>query len=90
MFGAGAGYGLTSLTLLPLELIVGGITRQPRFVDGQVRARDVLNLTLAIDHDVIDGAPAARFGADLSRALETAAVLENCAADAIAEAASRH
>ena len=75
MFGGGAGYGLTPLTLMSLELIVGGISQQPRIVDGQVEARDVLNLTLAIDHDVVDGAPAARFAADLRGIVETAAVL---------------
>jgi pyruvate/2-oxoglutarate dehydrogenase complex dihydrolipoamide acyltransferase (E2) component len=75
MFAGGAGYGLTPLTLMSLELIVGGISQQPRVIDGQVEVRDVLNLTLAIDHDVIDGAPAARFGAELRDVLETAAVL---------------
>ena len=75
MFGGGAGYGLTPLTLMSLELIVGGISQQPRIVDGQVEARDVLNLTLAIDHNVVDGAPAARFAAELREVVETAAVL---------------
>jgi pyruvate/2-oxoglutarate dehydrogenase complex dihydrolipoamide acyltransferase (E2) component len=46
-----------------------------------VEVRDVLNLTLAIDHDVIDGAPAARFGAELREVLETAAVLTKPAAN---------
>ena len=75
MFAGGAGYGLTPLTLMSLELIVGGISQQPRVINGHVEVRDILNLTLAIDHDVIDGAPAARFGADLRQVLETAAVL---------------
>jgi pyruvate/2-oxoglutarate dehydrogenase complex dihydrolipoamide acyltransferase (E2) component len=75
MFGGGAGYGLTPLTLMSLGLIVGGISQQPRVIDGQIQIRDVLNLTLAIDHDVIDGAPAARFAAELRELIETAAVL---------------
>ena len=29
--------------------------------------RDVLDLTVTIDHNVVDGAPATRFGADLLR-----------------------
>jgi hypothetical protein len=77
MFGGGAGYGLIPLMLMSLELIVGGISQQPRVVDGQVEVRDVLNLDLAIDHDVIDGAPAARFAAGLREALQTSAVLTN-------------
>lgn len=80
MFGAGGGYGLTPLTLMSLELIVGGVSQQPRVVNGQVVVRDVLNLTLAIDHDVIDGAPAARFGAELRQALENASLLTDEAA----------
>jgi pyruvate/2-oxoglutarate dehydrogenase complex dihydrolipoamide acyltransferase (E2) component len=75
MFAGGAGYGLTPLTLMSLELIVGGISQQPRVIDGHVEIRDILNLTLAIDHDVIDGAPAARFAAELREVIETAAVL---------------
>jgi pyruvate/2-oxoglutarate dehydrogenase complex dihydrolipoamide acyltransferase (E2) component len=75
MFGAGAGYGLTPLTFMSLELIVGGTSQQPRVIDGHVQVRDVLNLTLAIDHDVVDGAPAARFAAELREIVETAAVL---------------
>jgi pyruvate/2-oxoglutarate dehydrogenase complex dihydrolipoamide acyltransferase (E2) component len=77
MFGGGAGYGLTSLTLMSLQLIVGGISQQPRVIDEHVEVRDVLNLTLAIDHDVIDGAPAARFAAELRAALEGATALAN-------------
>jgi hypothetical protein len=75
MFAGGAGYGLTPLTLMSVELVVGGISQQPRVVDGRVEVRDVLNLTLEIDHDVIDGAPAARLAAELREVMETAAVL---------------
>ena len=75
MFAGGSGYGLTPLTLMSLEVVVGGITRLPRLVEGRVQARDILNLTVVVDHDVVDGAPAARFAADLRRALEDADVL---------------
>jgi pyruvate/2-oxoglutarate dehydrogenase complex dihydrolipoamide acyltransferase (E2) component len=37
--------------------------------------RDVLDLTLAIDHNVVDGAPAARFAAEFRELLESAAVI---------------
>ena len=75
MFAGGGGFGLTSLTLMPLEVIVGGISRRPRVVDGQVTVRDVLDLTVVIDHNVIDGAPATRFSAELRELIESAAVL---------------
>jgi len=47
----------------------------PRVVDGQVTVRDVLDLTLAIDHNIVDGAPFARFGAEFRALLESAAVI---------------
>ena len=38
-----------------------------RMVDGQIAARDRITLTLTVDHNVLDGAPAARFIARLRR-----------------------
>jgi len=75
MFAGGGGFGITSLTLMSLEVIVGGMTQRPRIVDGEVAIRDVLDLTLAIDHNVVDGAPAARFAAEFRELLESAAVI---------------
>ena len=75
MFAGGGGFGITPLTLMSLEVIVGGMSQRPRVVDGQVTIRDVLDLTLAIDHNVVDGAPAARFAAEFRELLESAAVI---------------
>ena len=75
MFAGGAGFGITALTVMSLEVIVGGMSQRPRVVPGQVIVRDVLDLTLAIDHNVVDGAPAARFGAEFRALLESAAVI---------------
>jgi pyruvate/2-oxoglutarate dehydrogenase complex dihydrolipoamide acyltransferase (E2) component len=36
----------------------------------------MLALTISVDHDVIDGAPAARFGARLAELIEGAAGLD--------------
>jgi pyruvate/2-oxoglutarate dehydrogenase complex dihydrolipoamide acyltransferase (E2) component len=75
MFVGGGGFGTTPLSLMSVEVVVGGMSQRPRAVDGQVVIRDVLDLTLAIDHNVVDGAPAARFGAEFRELLESAAVL---------------
>ncbi|HTS97411.1 MAG TPA: 2-oxo acid dehydrogenase subunit E2 [Streptosporangiaceae bacterium] len=75
MFGGGGGFGLTPPTVMSLEVVVGGMTPRPRVTGGQVQTRDVLDLTLVIDHNVVDGAPAARFGAALRDLIENAAVL---------------
>jgi len=75
MFAGGGGFGITPLSLMSLDVIVGGMSQRPRVVDGQVTVRDILDLTLAIDHNVVDGAPAARFAAELRQLLENATVL---------------
>ncbi len=76
MFGNGGGYAIAPPTLASLLLVVGGVSRQPRAVGERVEIRDVLDLTLTIDHNVVDGGPATRFAADLRQLLHTAAVLE--------------
>jgi pyruvate/2-oxoglutarate dehydrogenase complex dihydrolipoamide acyltransferase (E2) component len=75
MFADGGGFGLTPPTIMSLEVVVGGLTQRPRVVGGEIRIRDVLDLTLVIDHNVVDGAPATRFGAALRDLIESAAVL---------------
>lgn len=61
MFGKGmSGWGLVPVTHV-LDLIVGSVTRKPVVVEDRVEPREILNLTLVFDHDVIDGAPATRF-----------------------------
>jgi pyruvate/2-oxoglutarate dehydrogenase complex dihydrolipoamide acyltransferase (E2) component len=55
--------------------VVGGLSRRPRVVGDRIEARDILDLTVTIDHNVVDGAPATRFGAELRRLLQTGAVL---------------
>ena len=42
-------------------ILLGGIGQKPGVVDGQIAAREFLSLTVDFDHDIIDGAPAARF-----------------------------
>jgi pyruvate dehydrogenase E2 component (dihydrolipoamide acetyltransferase) len=42
-------------------LAVGRLASRPFIVDGQLCARPTLRLTLAVDHRVLDGEPAARF-----------------------------
>lgn len=77
MFGGGGGFALSPPTLASLTVVVGGLSRRPRVVGEDVGIRDVLDLTVTIDHDVVDGAPAARFVADLRRRMEDpAAVVE--------------
>ena len=65
--------------MMTLEAVVGGMTQRPRVVNGQVEIRDVLDRTLVIDHNVVDGAPATRFGAELREQIESATVISPAA-----------
>lgn len=40
---------------------LGSITKKPRVVRGDIAIREILHATLLFDHDIVDGAPAARF-----------------------------
>jgi pyruvate/2-oxoglutarate dehydrogenase complex dihydrolipoamide acyltransferase (E2) component len=60
MAGRGGGWGLPPAGQSVL-LIVGGIAHKPAVIEERVEPRYLLDLTVAFDHDVEDGAPAARF-----------------------------
>lgn len=75
MFAGGGGFAIAQPTLMSLQVVVGGMTARPRVVEGRIEVREVLDLTVTIDHNVVDGAPAARFGAELRQLIENAAVL---------------
>jgi pyruvate/2-oxoglutarate dehydrogenase complex dihydrolipoamide acyltransferase (E2) component len=71
MFGGDhSGWGL-SPTLHPLGLIVGGISWKPAVVNGQIVPREILNLTVTFDHDIVDGGPATRFVRRLVELIES-------------------
>lgn len=56
----------------PLCVALGSLGEKAAVHDGEVAARTILNVTVLIDHDVVDGVPAARFVADAVRRLEGA------------------
>jgi pyruvate/2-oxoglutarate dehydrogenase complex dihydrolipoamide acyltransferase (E2) component len=74
MFADGAGFAIAPPTLASLVVVIGGASKRPRAVGDGIELRDILDLTVTIDHNIIDGAPATRFAADLRRLLQTAAV----------------
>lgn len=55
-----AGWGL-SPGAGTLGVTIGGIGPRLAWEDGRLAEREIAHLTLAFDHDVVDGAPAARF-----------------------------
>jgi pyruvate/2-oxoglutarate dehydrogenase complex dihydrolipoamide acyltransferase (E2) component len=71
MFGRGAGWGIPLAAPTPLMVTVGGIGAKPALVDGRVINREYLSLTISVDHEVVDGAPAARFTRRLKELIES-------------------
>jgi pyruvate/2-oxoglutarate dehydrogenase complex dihydrolipoamide acyltransferase (E2) component len=71
MFGKGhSGWGIT-ITPHSLGLVVGSIGWKPAVVEGRIEPREILNLTVLFDHDVVDGAPATRFVRRLVELIES-------------------
>jgi pyruvate/2-oxoglutarate dehydrogenase complex dihydrolipoamide acyltransferase (E2) component len=70
MFGKGAAWGIPPASPT-LTIIVGGIGEKPGAVDGHITLRDYLSMTISFDHDIIDGAPAARFTQRLNDLIES-------------------
>ena len=76
MFGGGSGFAIAPPTLASLVIVIGGLSKRPHVVEDQVKVRDIVDLTVTIDHNIVDGAPAARFTAELRQLIHTAAVLQ--------------
>lgn len=54
----------------PVSFGIGSVMKKPLVIDDEIRIREVLNMTVLLDHDVIDGAPMVRFMNDLTRLIE--------------------
>jgi pyruvate/2-oxoglutarate dehydrogenase complex dihydrolipoamide acyltransferase (E2) component len=80
MFGVGAAWAVGIVPLHTACLTVGGISVKPGIVDGRVEPREVLALTASVDHDLVDGAPAARFAKHLRELVEGAELLRDLSA----------
>jgi pyruvate/2-oxoglutarate dehydrogenase complex dihydrolipoamide acyltransferase (E2) component len=55
----------------PLIVALGSIARKPGVVGDAIEIREYLSTTVLFDHDVIDGAPVARFVQRLKELIET-------------------
>ena len=69
MFGAGGGH-VIPYQHASLCISVGGITIKPGMVDDHFEPREYLSITATFDHDITDGAPAARFAQVLKEHIE--------------------
>jgi pyruvate/2-oxoglutarate dehydrogenase complex dihydrolipoamide acyltransferase (E2) component len=88
MFGRGVGWGLTPMGH-SLAVIVGGVASRPAVVGSCIAPREYLCVTLTLDHDVIDGAPAARFTTRFKELIESGAGVARGISDLESEGVTR-
>lgn len=63
------------VTPATLTITVGGMSTEPRYRDGRLEPRELLAVTISVDHAIVDGAPAARFARRLAELVEESAGL---------------
>ena len=62
MYGKGISGWILPITPHSSTIAIGAIVKKPIFIDGNFKPRDILHITIVVNHDVIDGGPAVRFG----------------------------
>lgn len=70
MFGTGGGWGIP-VSNHTLQITLGGISEKPLLINNHLVNREFLCLTISVDHDIVDGAPAARFIQRLKELIES-------------------
>jgi chloramphenicol O-acetyltransferase len=54
----------------PLAFAIGNVVKKPGIVGSEIKIREFLSMTVSINHDLVDGAPAARFINSLKNRIE--------------------
>jgi pyruvate/2-oxoglutarate dehydrogenase complex dihydrolipoamide acyltransferase (E2) component len=54
----------------PISFGIGSIIKKPIVYNDDIAIREILNMTVLIDHNVIDGAPMTKFIHELTRNIE--------------------
>ncbi|MBN1307837.1 MAG: 2-oxo acid dehydrogenase subunit E2 [Chitinispirillaceae bacterium] len=74
MFGASLTWGI-SAPVYTTNIVLGGIRKALKMINGKIENRDILHVTITMNHDLVDGAPAARFAQQLTKMIESAKLL---------------
>lgn len=69
MIGSATGWFIP-ISIHPICFGIGKVSKKPVVIQDKIEIREVLNMTVLLDHDVIDGAQMARFVGKLSENLE--------------------
>lgn len=70
MYGKINGWFLP-ISIHPICFGVGSIIKKPIVIKDKIEVREIMNITVLMDHDVIDGASMARFINELTKNIET-------------------
>lgn len=70
MFGTGGGWAIP-VPNHTLQITLGGINEKPTVINHQIEPREIMSVTVSFDHDLVDGAPAARFIQRLKEMVES-------------------
>ena len=60
----------------PVSFGIGSIIKKPVVIGNEIKIREILNMTILIDHDVIDGAPMVRLLNDFTKYIENGELLD--------------
>jgi pyruvate/2-oxoglutarate dehydrogenase complex dihydrolipoamide acyltransferase (E2) component len=71
MFGKSGGWPI-SVGTHTVDLAIGGIAKKPGVVGDAIAIREYLQFSIYFDHEIMDGAPAARFTSRLVELMENA------------------
>lgn len=55
----------------PISFGIGSVLKKAVVCGDEIKIREILNMTILVDHDVIDGAPMVRFLNDLTKSIES-------------------
>jgi len=58
------------ISIHPICFGLSSIIKKPTVIEDRIEIREILNMSILLDHDVIDGAPMARFISELSKNIE--------------------
>jgi pyruvate/2-oxoglutarate dehydrogenase complex dihydrolipoamide acyltransferase (E2) component len=77
MFSNGSGWGFTAPGIHNLSIVIGGIATRPSVSPTESGQREFLCLSVSANHEVVDGAPLARFVSSLKEQIEAADLLSS-------------
>jgi pyruvate/2-oxoglutarate dehydrogenase complex dihydrolipoamide acyltransferase (E2) component len=58
------------ISVHPICFGISSIVKKPAVIDKKIEIREILNISILLDHDVMDGAPMAHFIGDLTKNIE--------------------